>query len=76
MSSEKISNGHSTHVCSAYIDRHRVSPVARIFENSLYSRMPETETADLSQSHFGLNSSQFQAGCLFCINSGTETKDI
>ena len=34
-----------------------------------YSRTPEIETADLSQSHAGLNLSQFQTDCLLRINS-------
>ena len=37
---------------------------------------PEIETADLSQFHVGLNLSQFQADCLFRINSCTATKNI
>ena len=41
----------------------------------LYSRMPEIETADLSQSHAGLNLSQFRAYCLFHRNLSTATKD-
>ena len=36
-----------------------------------YSRTPEIETADLSQSHAGLNWSQFQTDYLLCINSST-----
>ena len=38
----------------------------------MYSRTPEIETADLSQSHANL--SQFQADCLFCIDLTTATK--
>ena len=33
-----------------------------------YSQAPEIETADLSQSHAGLNLSQFQTDCLLRIN--------
>ena len=40
------------------------------------SRTPEIETADLCQSHIGLNMSQFQVDCLFRINSCTSTKNI
>ena len=40
-----------------------------------YSRTPEIETADLSQSHASLNLSQFRAYCLPHINSSTATKD-
>ena len=36
-----------------------------------YNRTPEIETANLSQFHDGLNLSQFQAVCLFRINSST-----
>ena len=35
----------------------------------MYSRTPETETADLAQSHAGLNLSQFQTEGLLRINS-------
>ena len=38
--------------------------------------MPEIKTADLSQSHAGLNLSQFQTDCLLRINSSTATKNI
>ena len=34
-----------------------------------YSRTPEIQTAYLSQSHAGLNLSQFQTNCLLRINS-------
>ena len=40
-------------------------------DSCIYSRTPEIETADLSQSHAGLNLSQFQTGCILCINSST-----
>ena len=40
----------------------------------MYSRMPEIETADLPQSHAGLNLSQFQVDCLYRRNSNTATK--
>ena len=33
--------------------------------------MPVVETADLSQSHAGLNLSQFHTDCLLRINSST-----
>ena len=33
-----------------------------------YTRTPEIETADLSQSYVGLNLSQFQTDYLLCIN--------
>ena len=36
-----------------------------------YSRTPEIETVYVSQSHAGLNLSQFQADCLLRINSST-----
>ena len=36
-----------------------------------HSRTPEIETADLSQSHAGLNLPQFQTDCLLRINSST-----
>ena len=36
-----------------------------------YSRTPEIETAYLSQSHAGLNLSQFQTDCSLRINSST-----
>ena len=35
----------------------------------VYSRTPEIETSDLSQSHAGLNLSQFQINYLLRINS-------
>ena len=38
---------------------------------SRYSRTLQIETADLSQSHAGLNLSQFQTDCLLRINSST-----
>ena len=37
----------------------------------IYSRTPEIETADLSQSHVGLNLSQLQDDCLLRIKSST-----
>ena len=37
----------------------------------MYSRTSEIETADLSQSHAGLNLSQFQTDCLSRMNSRT-----
>ena len=37
-----------------------------------YSRIIEIETADLSQSHVGVNLSQFQTDCLLRIHSSTE----
>ena len=40
----------------------------------LYSRKPEFETADLSQTHAGLNLSQSQTFCLFHRNLSTTTK--
>ena len=45
------------------------------FKISLYSRTPEIETADFSQSYASLNLSQFQAYCLFHRNSSTATKN-
>ena len=36
-----------------------------------YSRTPKIETADLSQSHAGLNLSQIQTDCLLRINLST-----
>ena len=41
---------------------------------TIYSRTPEIETADLSQSHACLNLSQFRAYFLFYRNSSTATK--
>ena len=45
------------------------------FSKSWYSRTPEIETADLSQSHANLNLSQFRDYCLFHRNSGTATRN-
>ena len=39
-----------------------------------YSRMPEIETADLSQFHAGLNLPQFKADCLFHRDLNTTIK--
>ena len=36
-----------------------------------YSRTPEMETADCSQSHAGVNLSEYQTDCLLRINSST-----
>ena len=41
-----------------------------------YSQTLQIDTADMSQSHIGLNLSQFQADCLFHLNSSTATKNI
>ena len=41
----------------------------------MYSRTPEIETADLSQSHADLNWSQFRAYCLYHRKSSAATKD-
>ena len=41
-----------------------------------YVRTLEIKTAELSQTHAGLNLSQFQAAFLFRINSSTATKYI
>ena len=41
------------------------------FRLKIYSQTVEIETADLSQSHAGLNLSQFQTNCLLRINSST-----
>ena len=42
----------------------------------MYSRMPEIETVYISQSHAGLNLSEFQADCLLRNNSSTAIKNI
>ena len=47
-----------------------------IFSISWYTRTPENETADLSQSHAGHNLSQFQADYLLGINLSTAIKNI
>ena len=41
------------------------------FAKSTFSRTSEIETEDMSQSHAGLNLSQFQTDCLLRINSST-----
>ena len=46
-------------------------PYKAVFKITLYSRTPEIETADFSQSHARLNLSQFQTDCLLRINSST-----
>ena len=41
-----------------------------------YSRTSKIETADLSQSHAGLNLSLIKVECLLLINSSTAIKNI
>ena len=49
----------------------RIKAIHFILLKNKYSRMPDIETVVLSQSHVGLKSSQYQADCLFRINSST-----
>ena len=50
-------------------------PVSEQSDSNIYSRTPEIDTADLSQSHASFNLSQFRAYCLYHRNSSTSTEN-